>query len=228
MNIRSKNNLLIPALAVGMAFAIAASAHAQGSATLRVTFGSAPHWTGISNSRVEEIRQGERPDYDMFRYGNRYYAYNNSRWYASDQPMGDFTYVDDRSVPSELAMVPRDHWRNYPSEWQNRNAQDPNGTMQVDLGRSPRWSPVRGTRVREIRQGRRPGYDMFRYGNNYYVYNNNRWYRSRQWRGNFVSIEDRSVPTELSRVPRDHWHNYPQGWGNPAGPRTDNPDQRRH
>ena len=29
--------------------------------------------------------------------------------------------LDDRSVPRELSMVPRRHWRNYPSAWMDAN-----------------------------------------------------------------------------------------------------------
>jgi hypothetical protein len=31
--------------------------------------------------------------------------------------------------------------------------------------------------------------------------------------GQFAMMEDRSVPTELTQVPRDNWRNYPPAWG---------------
>jgi len=242
--IRHKIALLTPMLALSMTLMTASLVHAQGgygqssnttlSGSLQVSFGHTPHWMDVSGTRVQEIRQDERPDYDMFRYDNHYYAYNNNRWYMSNQQDGSFNYMDSQSVPVELQKVPREHWRSYPADWQdrnyrdpqdrnqgdwqdrNRNSGDPDGrsaTIQVTFGSRPRWSQVPGTRVREIRQGRnRPDYDMFRYGNTYYVYSSGRWYSSNQWNGNFSYIEFRSVPTELSRVPRDHWHNYPEEW----------------
>jgi hypothetical protein len=70
-----------------------------------------------------------------------------------------------------------------------------------------------------IRQRERQAYDMFRYGNNYYVYNDERWYVSRQWNGVFSYVDDRDVPRELSMVPRNYWRNYPQGWANEYGDR---------
>ena len=60
----------------------------------------------------------------------------------------------------------------------------------------------------------RPDYDMFGYGGSYYVYSNDRWYTSRNWRGQFILIQTSSVPAELSRVPRNHWRNYPSQWTN--------------
>ena len=213
MTIRPKKLLLYPLLAVSMTLAMAATAHAQ-SASLQVNFGTTPHWTVVRGTRVEEIPASERPGYDMFRYGGTYYAYNNNRWYTSRRGDGEFVWIDDRSVPSELSMVPRDHWRNYPSGW-DRNNQGYSGTsgsLQVHFGTTPRWTAIRGTRVEEISGPERPGYDMFRYGGDYYAYNDNQWYTSRRWDGEFTSIDDRSVPSELSVVPRDHWRNYPSGW----------------
>jgi len=125
MTIRPKTRLLFPLLVLSMTLAMAASVHAQGgaSATLQVTFGTTPHWTGVPGTKVKEIRQAERPGYDMFRYGGKYYAYNDNRWYMSGHDRGAFTAIDDHAVPSELARVPRDHWHNYPQGWadQNRN-----------------------------------------------------------------------------------------------------------
>ena len=238
MNTRRRTRLLLPLLALGLTFALVASAHAQDrqhqggtSATLRVSFGTAPHWVDVPGTRVRTIRQGERPDYDMFQYGGNYYAYNNNRWYMSSHQSGDFAAIDDRSVPSDFSGIPREHWRNYPSAWQERQHQGPGGTsatLQISLGSRARWMGVPGTRVRMIHEGQRPDYDMFQYGGNYYAYSNNRWYSSRRSSGQFSAIDDRSVPRELSRVPREHWRNYPSDWSdqnrNPRSGRVD----RRH
>lgn len=247
--IRHKIALLTPMLALGMTLMTTNVVHAQSgygqrsnttvSGSLQVRFGTTPRWVDVSGTRVQEIRQEDRPDYDMFRYDNRYYAYNNNRWYMSNQPDGSFDYMDSQSVPVELQKVPREHWRTYPSDWQDRDHgdwQDRNrngngwdggsATMQVTFSNRPRWSQVPGTRVRELRQGRnRPDYDMFRYGNTYYVYSNGRWYASNQWNGSFSYIEFRQVPVELSRVPRDHWRNYPAEWVGQN--RDDRSDRRR-
>ncbi len=263
-----RHTLLTPMLALSMTLMTTNMVHAQGgyrqqsnttlTGSLQVTFGHAPHWMDVSGTRVQEIRQEDRPDYDMFRYDNHYYAYNNNRWYMSNQQDGAFNYMDSQSVPVELQKVPREHWRTYPTDWQDRNHGDPqdrnygdsqdrnrgdwqdrnrgdaqdrnrgdwqdrnrhsgdadgrSATIQITFGSRPRWSQVPGTRVREIRHWRnRPDYDMFCYDNTYYVYNGGRWYSSDQWNGEFSYIDFRSVPRELSRVPRDHWRNYPEEW----------------
>jgi hypothetical protein len=229
LTVRSKTHLLLPLLALGLTFAMVASAQAQTrdyrgsggtSATLRINFGTTPHWTSVQGTRVEMLPQGERRDYDMFRYGGNYYAYDNNRWYRSSRDRGDFTAIDDQMVPGELSRVPRQHWRNYPSRWANANdphdyrgSNSPAMSLQVQFGTRPHWTNVRGTRVMMVRQSERRGYDTFRYGGNYYAYSNNRWYRSPRANGGYVLIENRYVPRELNRVPRAHWQNYPQGWG---------------
>ena len=123
---RTTKHLLLPLLALSMTLALAATAQAQGSsgvsASLQVNFGSTPHWTSVRGTRVQVIRQGEqRPDYDMFRYGGSYYAYNNNHWYKSRRARGQYTMIDDRFVPREFSRVPRNHWHNYPSGWGDAN-----------------------------------------------------------------------------------------------------------
>ena len=63
----------------------------------------------------------DRPDYDMFRYGGNYYAYNNNQWYRSRRDRGEFRAIDERLVPRQFTMVPREHWRNYPTAWTDAN-----------------------------------------------------------------------------------------------------------
>jgi hypothetical protein len=226
MTIHPKKHLLVPLLALSMTLAVAAwvsaqDRHDQGgtSVTLQINFGTAPHWEAVRGTRVRVIRQGDRTDYDMFRYGRYYYAYNhdNDQWYRGRNWRGRFMLIDERSLPAELRRVPRQHWRNYPSSWEDRRGGTPGAsyaTLQVTFGTRPHWVGVQGTRVEVIPANERPAYDVFRYGGSYYAYNDNRWYSSSRESGNFTLIEDRSVPSELTRVPREHWRNYPSAWQN--------------
>ncbi len=185
------------------------------STSLQVTFSGRPRWMGIRGTRVQRISDRQRPDFDIFSYRGSYYVYRDGQWYMSRRPSGEFRMIDNRFVPRELSRVPREHWRNYPSGWQDRQSPGsygPSATLQVDIGARPRWMVIRGTRVERLPDVERPGYDLFRYGGSYYAYNDGRWYTSRRGGGEFRMIEDRSVPVELSQIPREHWRNYPQGW----------------
>jgi hypothetical protein len=249
MNVPSKSRLLAPLLAMGMALVLVASASAQdrqytrsqsSGVSLQINFGSTPHWSRVPGTQVRMIRQGDRTDYDIFQYGRSYYAYNNDneRWYMSRRSRGHFRLIDDRAVPVELRRVPRNHWRNYPASWEDRNDRYDRGrrsrydgnrmsrydrgsdgaTLRVTFGSTPRWSGISGTRVETVPLEDRRNYDVFRYDNSYYAYDSNRWYRSSRESGDFEVIDDQDVPSELSRVPRDQWHSYPSTWhNNPNG-----------
>jgi hypothetical protein len=123
-------------LALSLTFAMVASVQAQDrhdqrpsgtTATLQVNFGTAPHWSGVRGTHVQMMRQTERPKYDMFRYGRTYYAYNNNQWYRSNRMNGGYVYMNDRDVPREVSRVPRAHWQNYPSGWNDRNSDPRSG-----------------------------------------------------------------------------------------------------
>ena len=130
MNFRSKRHLLLPLLALAVTCAAVGPARAQyhqvqssggTSASLQISFGSAPQWTTVRGTRIREIRMSQRPDYDMYSYGGTYYVYQNDVWYSSRRPQGRFVVIDERYVPREFSRVPRDHWRNYPQGWMDRH-----------------------------------------------------------------------------------------------------------
>jgi len=122
---RTKKSMLVAVLAAGAVFG-AISAYAQG-ATFRVDFGTSPHWTTIGGTRVQIVRDDERPDYDFFRVNGRYYAYSSGDWYVSDVPTGTFSYMEPRFVPTDLRSVPRQYWSSYPSDWDVNDRGDVNG-----------------------------------------------------------------------------------------------------
>jgi hypothetical protein len=86
------------------------------------------------------------------------------------------------------------------------------GDAQFDFQSQPSWVPVQGTRVYTVRDDMRPNQDFFRYNNRYYVQNNGRWYRANRWNGRYVSMNQRSLPSQFRQVPQERWRAYPQGW----------------
>jgi len=235
---------LIPLLALSVTLVAASAAQAQDrqssgpAVSLQINFGTAPHWSNVRGTRVREVRQNERSNYDVFRYGRYFFAYNNKndRWYMSRRYNGRYTLVENRSVPRELRRIPRDHWRNYPSSWEDRRSQggydrgsqdgydggyqgsnSSSTTFQVTFGSAPRWGGISGSRVEMVYGDRRPSYDVFRFGGSYYVYNDNQWYSSSRESGQFTRMDERSIPTELTQVPRENWRNYPPAWGTNGG-----------
>jgi len=207
-------HLLLPAMALGIMLGTAMPARSATDVSLQINFGRTPRWETVRGTQVRMIRAGDRSDYDVFRYGSRYYAYNhlNGNWYASRRYSGRFMLIDDRSVPRELRRIPRDRWRHYPAAWAGgyRGGYRSGSSFTVSFGSPPRWSWVRGTRVQVIPYSERPDYDVFRYDGTYYVYSNGVWYSSTRETGRFGRLDDRYVPDELYRVPRDQWRSYPR------------------
>jgi hypothetical protein len=54
-------------------------------------------------------------------------------------------------------------------------------------------------------------YDMFRYGGYYWVFREGYWYRSASWRGRFVVVHPRYVPTVFYQLPPTRWKHHPNG-----------------
>jgi hypothetical protein len=54
------------------------------------------------------------------------------------------------------------------------------------------------------------GYDVFRYGVYWYVFDDGYWYRARTYRGPFVVVSARYVPAAVINVPPRYWR-HPHG-----------------
>ena len=86
----------------------------------------------------------------------------------------------------------------------------------------PRWVMVPRERVYVVHDDRL-GYDYFRYGGSFYIFNSGYWYRGRSWRGPFTAVEERVVPRPIFTMSEReyHWRHHPGGPmpGGPRGPR---------
>ena len=192
--------------------------------TFQVRFSSTPRWIEVSRG-VGMVEVRNRPSYDMFRYGNRYYVYRDGRWYTSTTWSGTFHAIDMRNVPMEISYVPRQHWVSYPVAWRSSERhpdwndrewrapdEDVSGTIKMSWRGRPRWSTVPGSRVMVVNRVQMPDYDVFRYGNTYFVYSDGQWYSARNWNATFMAIDDRAVPRALYQVPRRYWRTEPPDW----------------
>ena len=135
--------LLLPLLALCLTFAGSgvASSQTSTSASLQISFGTAPHWVSVGGTGVRRIRDNEGPGYDMFRYGGSYYAYNNDQWYRSRTMRGQYSPIEARNVPRAFSKVPCNHWRHYPSNWSGQNNDGrlgPPGEHKPNDGHDPR------------------------------------------------------------------------------------------
>jgi len=75
--------------------------------------------------------------------------------------------------------------------------------------REPEVVLIPGTDVYEVDTD--PGYDVFRYGSNWYVNDDGYWYVSADYRGPFRIVSARAVPRRLISLPPERWHHRPRG-----------------
>ena len=75
----------------------------------------------------------------------------------------------------------------------------------------PHWVYVPENRVYVVDEDN-VGYDYFRYGSFFYIYDNGYWYRSARYRGPFMAIRADYVPRPIYAVGDNgyHWRHHPQ------------------
>jgi hypothetical protein len=80
-------------------------------------FQESPRWVVVPGTRVYAI-EGVGPDFDVFRYGSYYYVYRGGNWYRARTWNGRYVLVQERTLPAQFNVVPRQHWRAYPPGWE--------------------------------------------------------------------------------------------------------------
>jgi hypothetical protein len=200
-----------------------------------VSFTTAPVWERVPGTQVSIIRSDQRPTFDMFSFGNEYYVYNDGSWYRASQLNGPYVGLEAKMLPPEFHAVPRASWISYPTTWSTSTeniAMGQAGTAgtiptatvatpvasnflpTVTFKTAPHWTLIPGTpRIYQIRAKERPtDYDLFRYGPNYYVYQNGNWYRATQTEGPYAAIALNEVPPKFRTIRQRYWVNYPADW----------------
>jgi hypothetical protein len=74
----------------------------------------------------------------------------------------------------------------------------------IVVQQQPNLLMVPGTTVYVVND-HRVGYDWFRVGGYWYIYNRGYWYRAHRYRGPFVAIHSKLLPAAIIRVPAKHW-----------------------
>lgn len=98
--------------------------------TLQVRVANTARWYSIRGTSVMQLRGAQRPDFDLFRLGGEYYAFDNDSWYLSRRATGQYRLINERQVPAEMSWVPRYAWQHYPDRWL-----DDRGRLRGDRGR---------------------------------------------------------------------------------------------
>ena len=180
-------------------------------------------------SGVYYVRAGRN---DVYRYGNTWYMNYNGDWYRAGTYRGPWVFVSYRSVPRQVWMVPARYRRNW-RDYRDRHYYDTGYR-----GRGGRWDGRgdRGGASISLRIGDRyrgpdlgfydtpnlvrvqggvyyvqdSDYDVYRYGNYWYLNYSGDWYRASSYRGPWIFVGYRSVPNQVYTVPTQYrrWNDY--------------------
>lgn len=177
------------------------------------TFSRKPSMGTIPSSNVTYARRAG--DFDLYRLHGTWYLVDNGVWYRSTSWRGPFLSIRAASVPREVLTIPeryRHEWSASASYESDRgwDRDRDNRVRYWNSGRTftnePRWDLIPSTDIDYVRGNQ--SYDMYRYGNTWYLSDATGWYRADTWRGPFVSVQVGTVPRALITVPityRRYW-----------------------
>lgn len=165
-------------------------------------------------------------DFDVYRRGNTWYMNYNGDWYRASSYRGPWTFVGYRAVPREVTTVParyRKHWRNakdvHYTYRQNRASgrygdTSANTTLRIgdryrgpNLGFYEQPNLIRIPRT-SVYYTMDSDHDIYRHGNYWYMNHNGDWFRASSYRGPWIFVGYRTVPTQVLTVPTQ----YRRGW----------------
>jgi hypothetical protein len=167
-------------------------------------------------------------DQDVYRYGDYWYLNYNGDWYRADSYRGPWIFVGYQSVPRQVYSVPTSYrrtWRDYRDRhyWRrgdNHNRYSARGgvggsfTLRIgdryngpDLGfyDTPSLVRVPGRGVYYVQDS---DFDVYRYGNYWYMNYNGDWYRAGSYRGPWIFVGYQSVPSDVYGVPTQYRHRW--------------------
>lgn len=190
-----------------------------------LSFRTQPRMTLVPGTRVFYVRDN-RFDRDLYRYGSNWYYVEDGVWYVADSWRGPFFTMRWRDVPVTVRRVPSEYrrtWtlagtndvddddyysRRYSDRYNDNDRYYDRGTRTVVrvgdrsdfvLDTAPRMSIIPGTEVYFQRD--EADYDLYRYGNSWYLADNGVWYRASSWQGPFIRIQTGSVPRTVFTIP---------------------------
>ena len=104
-------------------------------------FSNRPRMYVVPGTRVYYVRDA---DYDVYRYGGYYYAFDSGRWFRAPSYRGPWIYIRGRQVPRAIYMVPADYRRNWHGDYRYWRSRD----YDRDWDRRDRWGDRRDDRDR--------------------------------------------------------------------------------
>lgn len=172
------------------------------------TFSEKPSMRRIPNTAVTFARRAV--DYDLYRHRGTWYLVDDGYWYRSSSWRGPFLSIRASSVPNEVLSIPQRYRRDWAAPATYRD-DDRRPTIRYwSSGRTftaqPQTYAIPRTSVYYVSSN--DGYDLYRFGNAWYLADEGGWYRADTWRGPYISVQVGAVPRAVLTVPisyRRYW-----------------------
>jgi hypothetical protein len=200
---------------VGLALAAALA----GTSASYVTAAEVQYWASGQTITVEPkmnfipntdvYYQRRAPGYDLYRYANRWYLVDEGNWYRADTWRGPFRLIEFSEAPEAVTTIPetfQGHWvAGHPRD-RGRDASEGSWASERIITKKPKMSRITSGGVTYA--SRIADFDLYRYRGTWYLMEDGVWYSSTSWKGPFMSLRAKSVPSEVTNVPsayRRHW-----------------------
>lgn len=174
-----------------------------------LTFSTAPRMTLIPDTRVYTV---QNQDYNLYRYGSTWYYVEDGAWYRAPSWRGPFVYVRNSMVPQAIVTIPSDYQTTWYSSSNNDNGarmyryRNVHRRYPVTIETRPGMAIIPDTRVFYSTED--ADYDLYRYGNTWYLVDNGNWYRAYSWRGPFYYTSRWDVPRPVRTIPSGYRRNW--------------------
>jgi len=175
------------------------------------TFRDKPRMSRVPGTNVTYAQRAR--DYDLYRHRGTWYLVDDGVWYRATSWRGPFLTIRASSVPRAVLTIPSRYRRDWsePASYGGYRDDDRSPTIRYwssgrTLTAQPQTFVIPSTSVYYMRGD--DGYDLYRYGNSWYLVDQEGWFRANTWRGPFISIQAGTVPRAVLSVPmtyRRYW-----------------------
>jgi hypothetical protein len=185
----------------------------KGASAADVTFNpgsSPPQQVYQAPDGVWYVPVTQNPNTNAFWYDGRYYATQDNRWYQSNDYNGNWEIVGQSHVPAHVYKVYSDKaWQQnakpIPYEQWKKNGytvvQGNQGIANFNPGSTPPQQVYQAPDgVYYVPVTQNPNANAFWYAGRYYATQDNRWYQSNDYNGNWQVVDQNSVPIHVYKV----------------------------
>lgn len=171
-------------------------------------------WSPIPGAQGVYYSPGQ--NLDIFRYNQQYYLLSQGQWFKASNIMvqtytgapAQSTWAQTQSIPQVFYQIPYSYFKNPPNWAQgNQTGWGGNSLPPRYVYNQTQWSQVPG--IQGVYYAPGQNLDMFRYGQQYYCFNQGQWYTMNSNQNSWGQAQ--SIPQPFYQIQASYFKN-PPGW----------------